>query len=147
MFGISVTNLQLQGVELPDSVANAISETLAVEQNVKTAENTQATTAVSAETAIQNAVLEAEVTVYTAEEQANALLTAAEAEADAIITTMKAEADAYKVLYDDVSEYYATRQETFSKDDFVNYVWMKALQDSTSAKKIFDVELPKRFDT
>lgn len=147
MFGITVTNLQLEGVELPDSVADAISKTLAVEQNVKTAENTQATVMVSSETAIQNAGLEAEVTIYTAEEQANALLTAAEASADAILTTMKAEAAAYKVLYDKVNTYYSARQDPFSKDDFINYVWMQSLQGSTSAKKIFDVDLPKRFDS
>lgn len=86
------------------------------------------------------------MTLYTAESTATAVMTEATADASAITTEYVAEADAYKVLYDELTDYFNDEQNghsgTFDTDDFLNYVLLESLEDVSNGEVFFNVDKP-----
>lgn len=146
MFGTSITTLQLSGVTLPSAIANAILDTQSIKEQINAASNAKDTAAVNAQTSVYNAELQAAVTLYTAESTATAVMTEATADASAITTEYVAEADAYKVLYDELTDYFNDEQNghsgTFDTDDFLNYVLLESLEDVSNGEVFFNVDKP-----
>mmetsp|Transcript_6370 Transcript_6370/g.14994 ORF Transcript_6370/g.14994 Transcript_6370/m.14994 type:complete len:332 (-) Transcript_6370:364-1359(-) len=138
-FSASITQLQLSDVGLPYEIANAITETQSVKENINAATNAKDTAAVAAQTLVYNAELDAEVTIYAAEATAAATITTATADASAIVTQAKAQADAYKVLFDELVGHFG---EDFNSDDMLKYIWLESLGEVDSGAAVYNVDKP-----
>jgi len=139
-FKASVTQLQLAGVTLPEEIAEAITKTQSVKENINAAINAKDTAAVAAQTLVYNAELDADVTIYAAEAAATATITTATADSSAIVTKAKAEADAYKVLFDELK----TEYPDFTSDDMLNYIWLESLGEVDTGSAVYNVDKPSR---